>query len=452
MRILYYDVFCGLSGDMNLGGMVDLGVDFEYLKKELDKLNIRDEFELTMKKVVKHGITGTKVDVKLLNQPDDHYDEGYWGQGENGTQDHGHDHHHGDQAHDHDHLETWHHHHDHDHQGTGHHHHDHHHHHHDYRNFQVIREMIESSDLKEKVKETAIKIFRIIAEAEGKVHGKPLDQVHFHEVGATDSIVDIVGSAICLDALGVDKVMASTVQVGGGFVSCAHGKMPVPAPATAEILKGLPVAYNIVPFETTTPTGAAILKAIVDEYTDHHELEILQVGYGSGNKDFEVPNMIRMYLAEEKKAGTLSDLEVASQWMMETNIDDMNPELYGYIEEKLFDLGALDVTKTPIIMKKGRPGTKLSILFSSENRHKLMEFVLKETSAAGVREYEVNKYMMKRNFRQVSTTYGQVTVKDLILDGQVIKSKPEYEDCRHLAKDNQVSIQDIYEAVRKEEK
>ncbi len=434
MRILYYDVFCGLSGDMNLGGMIDLGVDFEYLKMELKKLNIEDEFDLSLKKVQKHGITGSKVDVILLNQPDDKYNQGYWDQVAGGKEEH---HHHDDSDHHHHHHDD----------------NDHHHHHHDHehRTFKIIKEMIEGSDLNDHVKEIAIRIFRTIAEAEGKVHGKTLEDVHFHEVGATDSIVDIVGSAICLDALGVDKVMSSTVQVGGGFVSCAHGKMPVPAPATAEILKGVPLAYNIVPYETTTPTGAAILKALVDEYTNRQEFEILGVGYGSGSKDFEVPNMIRMYLAEEKEDFSLLDLEIVSQWMMETNIDDMNPELYGYVEEKLFELGALDVSKTPMIMKKGRPGIKLSILYKEGDRQDIIKFVLSQTTAGGVREYEVNKYMMKRKFREVKTKYGLIKIKDLILAGKVIKSKPEFEECRRLASEHQVAIQDIYDAVRKEE-
>jgi hypothetical protein len=276
MKVLYYDLFCGISGDMNLGALVDLGVDLDYLKSELKKLKIDDEFDVTAIRGMKHGMSGTKVDVILHNQ--------------------GHDSdHESEHKHKHDHESNYNH--DHNHENkiqakhshsSG----------HEHRNFAMIGDMIDGSELNEKVKSLSIEMFRIVAEAEGKVHGKPMDEVHFHEVGATDSIVDIVGAAICIDALKVDKVMASSVQVGGGFVKCAHGKMPVPAPATAEILVGVPMKYNIVPFETTTPTGAAILKATVSEFTDNHQLIINKIGYGLGYKDFEIPNILRVYLGE----------------------------------------------------------------------------------------------------------------------------------------------------------
>jgi uncharacterized protein (TIGR00299 family) protein len=245
MKVLYYDLFCGISGDMNLGALVDLGVDIDYLRSELNKLNISDEFEVVATRGMKQGISGTKIDVILHNQ------------GEN------------EQSH---------------------------HHHHEHRNYAVIKDMISNSDLEASVKELSIEIFRLVAVAEGKVHGKPMDEVHFHEIGATDSIVDIVGAAICIDALKVDKIMASSVQVGGGFVRCAHGKMPVPAPATAEILEGVPIKYNIVPFETTTPTGAAIIKAVVSEFSDQHNLIVDKIGYSLGFKDFDIPNITRVYL------------------------------------------------------------------------------------------------------------------------------------------------------------
>lgn len=274
MRTLYYDCFCGISGDMNLGAMIDLGVDPEFLRAELAKLPMADEFELVIQKAVKKGIEGTKADVRLLK------DHG-----------HHHDHHHGhDHKHDHGHKHE-HHHHEHKHK--------HGHDHHEHRNLSAIEAMINSSTLCDKVKALSLKIFMEVAQAEAKVHGKPLQEVHFHEVGAVDSIVDIVGAAICFEALGVDRVVSSPVQLGGGFVKCDHGMMPVPAPATAEILKGVPVKTGLVASEMTTPTGAAILKALVSEYSDQMTMNISRIGYGLGNREHEFPNVLRAMILED---------------------------------------------------------------------------------------------------------------------------------------------------------
>lgn len=445
MKVLYYDLFCGISGDMNLGALVDLGVDFEYLKKELKKLKIDEEFELVRSSGKKHGITGTKVDVILFNQGDHKQAHNHHGHTKHTHEEHTHEAHsheeHSHEAHTHG-----------DHEAHTHHHteethsHDHGHSHDHSRNFAVIKAMINSSDLNDKVKTNAVEIFRLVAVAEGKVHGKPMDEVHFHEVGATDSIVDIVGAAICLDALDVDKVMASSVQVGGGFVRCAHGRMPVPAPATAEILFDVPMKYNVVQSETTTPTGAAILKATVEEFTDNHSLSIKKIGYGLGNKDFEIPNVLRVYLAEVEEQQT--DLEVVQQYVMACNIDDMSGERFAYVENKLFEAGALDVWKTPIIMKKGRPATKLSVLFKNEDRNELQRLLLTETTTAGLREIPVTKYMMKRDFETITTKYGDVKVKNFYLSGEKIKSKPEYEMCLELAEKHNVGISEIYRSIR----
>ncbi len=271
-----------------------------------------------------------------------------------------------------------------------------------------------------------------MAVAEAKVHGKTVDEVHFHEVGAVDSIVDVVGAAICIDALKVDKIMASTVQLGGGFVMCDHGKIPVPAPATTEILKGVPVKTGLVQFETTTPTGAAILKANVIEYTDQHNLVIEKTGYGLGTKTFEVPNVLRVYLGEVSETiakdtveytTEYEQLKKASQFLMETNIDDMSSELYSYVEEKLFTAGALDVYKTPIIMKKGRPAVKLSILIRDKDREEILNVLFKETTSGGVREYPVMKHMMKKQYRKVDTKFGVIQVKDFYHNEERIKKQ-----------------------------
>ena len=265
MKVLYYDCFCGISGDMNLGALLDLGVDEDYVRRELSKLNLDAEYELQVKKDNKKGISGTRVDVVLKNVP------------------HVHDHHHHHEAHNGMEEES----------DSGHTHHAH-------RNLKDIENIIINSNLSDRVKKVSLAIFMKVAEAEAKVHGKPLYEVHFHEVGAVDSIVDIVGAAVCLDYLKVDKVMASSVQLGGGFVKCAHGIIPIPAPATVEILKNIPVKSGIVSFETTTPTGAAILAANVGTFTDHMDFSVEKIGYGIGHRDLEIPNVLRIYIGYEK--------------------------------------------------------------------------------------------------------------------------------------------------------
>ena len=255
MKVLYYDCFCGISGDMNLGALLDLGVPKEYLLDELSKLNLQAEYELTVEKKLKQGIQGTQVCVKLQDMHAQSPDS----------------------------------------DGPAHHHHSHHH-HHEHRNLKDIEDIIQSSDVSNSVKETSLRMFHAVAEAEAAVHGKSLYEVHFHEVGAIDSIIDMVGAAICLDYLQVDAIMASTVQVGGGFVECAHGIIPVPAPATVEILKNVPLKSGIVPFETTTPTGAAILAATVSEFSDQMDMAIECIGYGIGHRDLSIPNVLRVYL------------------------------------------------------------------------------------------------------------------------------------------------------------
>lgn len=286
MKALYYDCFCGISGDMNLAAFLDLGVPKDYLLGELSKLNLDSEYDIKIEKCEKLGITGVKVDVILKN--DEH----------NGK-------------YEHNHVDSY----------KNHQHH---------RNLKDIEIIINSSTLNDKVKKLSMDMFIKVAEAEAKVHGKTLYEVHFHEVGAIDSIIDIVGAAICLDYLKVDKIIASPVQVGGGFVKCAHGVMPVPAPATAEILKNIPINTGIVQFETTTPTGAAILAANVQEFTSKMNFITQKVAYGIGHRDLDIPNVLRVYLGEEENFD-----DIGEQCILKTDIDDMNPEICGYAEEKL---------------------------------------------------------------------------------------------------------------------
>ncbi|MCW6076725.1 nickel pincer cofactor biosynthesis protein LarC [Clostridium sporogenes] len=415
-RILYYDCFSGISGDMNLGALIDLGVDKEYLLKELAKLNINDEFKIKINKDARKGISGTKVDVILKN-----------------SYEHSHDHNH-----------------NHDHQNNHNHEHGHNHNHHHHRNLININKIIDNSELNNNVKKISKDIFLEVAKAEGKVHNKPLEEVHFHEVGATDSIVDIVGAAICLDYLKVDKVLCSKIQVGSGFVKCAHGTMPVPAPATAEILKDIPmVSSEEIPFEATTPTGAAIVASTVYKFTQNKNFHIEKVGYGIGGKDLsDIPNVLRIFLAENKEQEG-NDIEQEEALILECNIDDMNSEIYEYVINKLLYEGASDAYITPIIMKKTRPAAKLTVLCENKLENIMKEIMFKETTTLGIRKYSVEKSMLKRKVEKVNTIYGEVSVKKSYLKGQILNSKPEYEDCKKIALENNISIKEVYEAVNK---
>lgn len=387
MKVLYYDCFSGISGDMNLGAMIDLGVDSDFLIDELEKLNIEDEYKLEIYKDSRKGITGTKVDVVLISES---------------------------------------------------------HHHHGERNLESIENLINSSELNENVKKTSLEIFGKIALAEAKVHGKDIYEVHFHEVGAVDSIIDIVGAAICLDYLNVAKIMCSSIELGGGFVRCAHGLIPVPAPATMEILTGAPVKSGAVPFETATPTGAAILAAVVDEFTDNKSFIIKKVAYGIGGRDTEIPNVLRVILGEIHEQKNINIEELSS---LETNIDDMNPELYEYIMDKVFEAGALDVYLTPIIMKKTRPAVTLNVLCRVSDEYNIKAVIFKETSTIGLRKYSVDRESLEREFEKVKIKYGEVTIKNSYFQGIKVKSKPEFEDCKRIALEKDIPIKNVYEEI-----
>ncbi|MHC1683330.1 MAG: nickel pincer cofactor biosynthesis protein LarC [Clostridiaceae bacterium] len=445
MRVLYYDCFCGISGDMNLGALIDLGVDKDYLINEISKLNLNSEYEIKIENALKSGISGTQVNVILKNHHHEHntvknhnkHDENnhvhydHQGETDETTPSHHHHHHHDDDSHMHSDKKSSHEEHNHFHE-------------HHHRNLGDIKNIINSSDLNEGIKKLSIDIFMKVAEAEAHVHNKPLNEVHFHEVGAIDSIIDIVGAAICLDYLKVDKILASSVQVGGGFVKCAHGIIPVPAPATVEILKNIPVKSGIVQFETTTPTGAAILASNVEQYIDKVDFSIEKIGYGIGHRELEIPNVLRVYLGTEENKE-----EIEEQYIIETNLDDMNPELYEYVEEKLFKNGALDVYKTPIVMKKGRPATKLTILTSLKNEKDILDIIFKETTSIGVRKYKVDKIMLRREIVQVDTKYGKVSIKNSYYNGELVKSKAEYEDCKKIALEKNMAILDVYKEVNR---
>jgi hypothetical protein len=414
MKILYYDCFSGISGDMNLGALLDLGIDEKYLIEELKKLNLNG-YEIKVSRGIRKGIEGTKVDVILQGHHHEHTTSHAKGE---------HSHNHEENMHSHD--------------------------HHEHRNLKDIENIIEDSKLSLEVKELSVKMFMKVAEAEAKVHGKPLYEVHFHEVGAVDSIVDIVGAAICISHLNVDKIMCSSIELGGGFVKCEHGIIPVPAPATVEILKGIPVKLGAVPFETTTPTGAAILAACVSEFKDDNNFIVNKIGYGIGNRDTEIPNVLRVMLVEENNLSNTNKVKGEKEEMIECNIDDMNPELYDYIINKLFAEGALDVYLTPIIMKKGRPSVKISVLCSPDKLELMKELLFRETTTFGVRSFKVDKSMLQRKFIKVNTSYGEVTVKEAYYKGEKIKSKLEYEDCKKIADDTGIAVREVYQRLKNE--
>jgi pyridinium-3,5-bisthiocarboxylic acid mononucleotide nickel chelatase len=387
MRILYYDCFAGISGDMNLGAMVDLGVEPGYLTEELKKLNI-EGFHLEISKDIRRGISGTKATVIIENQENEKH-----------------------------------------------------------RHLLHVEELINQSSLTPKVKATSLKIFNLIAEAEAKVHGIDKQMVHFHEVGALDSIADIVGAAICLDWLKVDKVMSSPIQLGGGTVKCAHGIMPVPAPATAEILMNIPVMTGLVQHEATTPTGAAILAAIVDEFKAGINFPINKVAYGIGQRDVsEVPNVLRVYLSDVNENQYNGSEEA---WIVECNIDDMNPEWYEPLIRKIFDAGAADVFLTPIMMKKSRPAIMLSVLCNRTLLPEIKAVIFHNSTSIGLREYEVNKTVLQRQEKEVETELGKVRMKYSSFQGREIRVKPEFEDLKKLADQLHLSLGEVEKIINK---
>lgn len=388
MRILYYDCFAGISGDMNLGAMIDLGVDATYLENELQKLNI-EGFHLEITKDLRRGISGTKAEV-IVENPDNEK----------------------------------------------------------HRHLRHVEEIINNSSLSETVKANSLKIFKLIAFAEAKVHQIEVERVHFHEVGALDSIADIVGAAICLDFLKVDKVLSSPIQLGGGTVKCAHGIMPVPAPATALIVENVPVRLGLVQHEATTPTGAAILVATVDEFTEHINFPITKAAYGIGHRDVsEVPNVLRVFLSETASAVANVNEEVAT--VLECNIDDMNPERYDFILEQLFIAGASDAWLVPAIMKKSRPAIQLNVLCTPEKVQKMKHIIFTHSTTIGLREYSIKKSMLTRTEQMVATKFGDVRVKQSVFEGKVVRSKPEYDDCRAIALQEKISIEEVEREVLK---
>ena len=381
MNILYLDCYAGISGDMTVGALLDLGVPLEYLHTELDKLGLPSgAYELSTSRTERRHIPALKFNVAV------------------------HDHH-------------------------------------THRHYAAIDAMIAGCGLAEPVKTRARAIFRRLAEAEAKVHGVVIEEVHFHEVGAVDSIVDIVGTAICLDFLAVEAVYTSALPLGSGFVETAHGRLPVPAPATAELLQGLPVHGGCGAGERVTPTGAAIVAALATGFGTQPEMLLDRIGSGAGGKDFpDCPNILRAFLGRnsEKKR---SDDEVI---VVEANIDDSTPELLGYAMERLFEGGALEVFFTPIQMKKNRPGVMISFLCLPEQLEQLAGLLLIETSAIGLRHYRADRTILRRQIVEMQTEFGPVRFKQVYdNNGDVMRTTPEYEDCRRIAREKGIPCQEV---------
>jgi uncharacterized protein (TIGR00299 family) protein len=386
MKLLYLDCQAGISGDMTVGALLDLGVPLEHLRNELTKLALPAEsYELSTHRTERHHITALKFDVEALD-------------------------------------------------------------HHTHRHYAGIDAMIAASALSDGVKEGAQRIFRRLAEAEAKVHGVPVDDVHFHEVGAVDSIVDIVGTAICLEYLGVEAIHVSALPLGSGFVETAHGRLPVPAPATAELLKGMPLHGDCGPGERVTPTGAAIVAVLAVGFGKQPPMTLEKIGCGAGGKDFsDCPNMVRAFLGRTAENKDYSDEVI----VVETNIDDSTPEILGYAMERLFEEGALDVFFTPIQMKKNRPAVMLSFLCRPELFDRLSHLLLTETTAIGLRYSRADRVVLPRLVVERVTPFGPVRFKEMRdSSGTLLRRAPEYEECRRIAREQQLTCREVMEQLQ----
>lgn len=453
MKAIYLETFAGISGNMLLGALLDAGFPIDVLRSELEKLNL-GEYELVHQRANKLGIDAQYFNV-LLPHGHEHS--------------HNHEHHH--EGHEHCHHEEHFHcqeyahtydpaahheeHHGHCHEGhhyepvhqheEEHHHHElpHTHHHHEHRNLKAVMDIIEASALSQSIKEKAREVFTAIAVAEAKVHGKAVEAVHFHEVGAIDTIIDIVGCLLGLEYLGIEKVYVGKITTGHGFVKCAHGLMPVPAPATAELLQGLPQEKGKVAKELTTPTGAALAK-VLGEVSEELPVGFVcdKLAYGAGTWELEIPNVLRVHVGNVAEVASNKILEVAC------NIDDMSGEVFAFVIDKLLAAGALDAWAEPIVMKKGRPAYKLVFLVCEDKLDELLRIVFRETTTLGVRYHKVERTVLERRSVTVATSFGAVEVKCGLQDGVVVNVAPEYESCKKLAVEAGVSLKTIMQQAQ----
>jgi uncharacterized protein (TIGR00299 family) protein len=460
MRIAYLECFSGISGDMFLGALVDAGVPPQVLQETVAALEVSTKLgaRLEISRVVRSGISATKVDVYVDGEKDSPRE--LLGQHE--------DEHSHDSRHEH-------HHHEHSHSHPGEvsrakparsaealseaeglskgvpepHGHEHSHEHSHGRGLTEIQEIISEVAISGGAKKTAIAIFEALGAAEAKIHNTSIESVHFHEVGAVDAIVDIVCAAVGVEVLGVDEIVCSPLNVGGGTVQCAHGTFPVPAPATVELLKDAPVYSSGVQAELVTPTGAAIVKTLASRFAAFPEMKIEKSGYGAGSRDFPGhPNVMRLTVGEA--ASTLA-IKHASETItvLEANLDDLNPQVFGYVMDRLLDEGALDAFGMPVQMKKNRPGTLLTVLCKPEDSSKLTQIIFTETTTLGVRRRDEVRQTLARRWESVQTQWGEVRIKIASMNGTVTNYAPEYEDCRRIAADQRVPLKTVMqEATR----
>jgi len=389
MKIAYFDCFSGISGDMTVGALLDAGLKIETLEKELNKLGLSG-YQLEVNKVVKKGISATQFKVKIK---------------EEGVE----------------------------------------------RRFKDILDILEKSKLDEEIKKETEKIFFNIAQAESKIHRKDIDKIHFHEIGGLDSIIDITSAVIGIKTLGIEEIHSSALPVGKGFVKCAHGVIPVPAPATLELLKNIPIYSGGIESEMITPTGAGIIGTLAKSFGERPLMKIERIGYGAGEKEFTIPNLLRVSIGEKiLKVENLKDGYVSDEAILiETNIDDMNPEFYDYIMDQLFSQGALDVFLTPIQMKKNRPAHMLSIIVYEQNLKEILEVLFSESTTLGIRIREIKRLRLAQQNFIAETKYGKIKVKVGMFKGEIKNIAPEYEDCKKIAKQHKVPLKEVYDEAMK---
>ena len=400
MKTIYIDAFSGISGDMMVGALIDLGLTLQTIKEEIDKLPL-DGYEISCKRVKKNGIDAAKFSVKVeQKQPS--------------------------------------------------------------RLYSNIKEMLQSSSLKQEVRDLSLAIFDAIARAEGKVHGIAPEKVHFHEVGAVDSIIDIVATAIGIDDLGIKKIVSSKIITGTGIVKGDHGHMPIPAPATSELLKGIPFKSSDVPFELATPTGAAIVKVLASDFGDMPDINVETIGYGAGDRDLDSrPNLLRIFLGEEISMTKNMQHEPHNKTpngsydtdkvlIMEASIDDMNPQFFQPLIEKLFKEGALDVSMTPIFMKKMRPATLLQAIAPHEKKEELASIIFSDSTTIGIRCYEAERMKLLRREETIETSFGKIKVKVVEKGNGLTEIRPEYDELKRLSLESTLSIIEINAAISSE--
>lgn len=427
MRIAYLDCFSGISGDMFLGALVDAGVSFELLEKTVADLDIGASLELS--RVDRAGISASKVDVIVRGEKDMPRDEFWTAHHEAQKNEPGQEHHTPDAKASHQRQHG--------------------------RHLKEILAIIASASISANAKRTASDIFRALGEAEAKVHNVDLEEIHFHEVGAEDAIVDVVCAAVGAEALDVERFVASALNVGGGTVKCSHGVMPIPTPATLELLKGAPIYAGDIQKELVTPTGAAIVKVLVSSFQARPRMTTEKIGYGAGSRNFEgQANVLRLSVGETIEAAMpAGDASCATAQeeiaILEANLDDLNPQLIGYIAELAFSLGALDVFTASVQMKKNRPGTLLTVLAKPHDEAKLREMIFRESSTLGIRVRREQRYALPRRHQAIDTQWGAVRMK-IAGNGTALQYAPEYEDCRRIASEHSVPLKAVMqEAIRR---